>query len=126
MCCLCAFCSVFLFIDLFFVFCFFFFFKQKTAYEMRISDWSSDVCSSDLFGGFAKLLIYAASFVCIAIAPRYFGPAMRAEYSALIVFAALGMGIMAASSDLMTLYDGLELNSLASYVLASFMRGDDR
>src|SRR3546814_10564428 len=30
------------------VFLFFFFFKQKTAYEMRISDWSSDVCSSDL------------------------------------------------------------------------------
>src|SRR3546814_10025380 len=29
----------------------FFFFKQKTAYEMRISDWSSDVCSSDLSGG---------------------------------------------------------------------------
>src|SRR3546814_9795593 len=35
---LCMFCRVFLF----------FFFKQKTAYEMRISDWSSDVCSSDL------------------------------------------------------------------------------
>src|SRR3546814_8917666 len=32
---------------LFFMFCFF---KQKTAYEMRISDWSSDVCSSDLKG----------------------------------------------------------------------------
>src|SRR3546814_3695513 len=32
------------------IFCifYFFFFKQKTAYEMRISDWSSDVCSSDL------------------------------------------------------------------------------
>src|SRR3546814_5479166 len=30
----------------------FFFFKQKTAYEMRISDWSSDVCSSDLARGF--------------------------------------------------------------------------
>src|SRR3546814_3367218 len=29
----------------------FFFFKQKTAYEMRISDWSSDVCSSDLHAG---------------------------------------------------------------------------
>src|SRR3546814_3336558 len=47
---------VYLFVILFFwcVFCyscyflFFFFFKQKTAYEMRISDWSSDVCSSDL------------------------------------------------------------------------------
>src|SRR3546814_8932675 len=34
------------FIVIFFIF--FFFFKQKTAYEMRISDWSSDVCSSDL------------------------------------------------------------------------------
>src|SRR3546814_5354397 len=33
---------------LLFVFVFFFVFKQKTAYEMRISDWSSDVCSSDL------------------------------------------------------------------------------
>src|SRR3546814_9206068 len=32
----------------FLVLFFFFFFKQKTAYEMRISDWSSDVCSSDL------------------------------------------------------------------------------
>src|SRR3546814_18647521 len=34
---------------------FFFFFKQKTAYEMRISDWSSDVCSSDL-GGLTMVL----------------------------------------------------------------------
>src|SRR3546814_7013809 len=33
----------------------FFFFKQKTAYELRISDWSSDVCSSDLVG--SKALI---------------------------------------------------------------------
>src|SRR3546814_17049353 len=32
-----------------------FFFKQKTAYEMRISDWSSDVCSSDLVDGAAHL-----------------------------------------------------------------------
>src|SRR3546814_17541828 len=40
---LCVFCS---YHDILFVF--FFFFKQKTAYEMRISDWSSDVCSSDL------------------------------------------------------------------------------
>src|SRR3546814_3406710 len=33
----------------------FFFFKQKTAYEMRISDWSSDVCSSDLMAEVATL-----------------------------------------------------------------------
>src|SRR3546814_4778116 len=37
-------------------FALFFFFKQKTAYEMRISDWSSDVCSSDL------LVVYLASW----------------------------------------------------------------
>src|SRR3546814_3117838 len=35
--------------------CFVFFFKQKTAYEMRISDWSSDVCSSDLKAAVAAL-----------------------------------------------------------------------
>src|SRR3546814_9681342 len=34
--------------------CVFFFFKQKTAYEMRISDWSSDVCSSDLGADFLR------------------------------------------------------------------------
>src|SRR3546814_5510609 len=35
----------------------FFFFKQKTAYEMRISDWSSDVCSSDLLSGLQPVVI---------------------------------------------------------------------
>src|SRR3546814_5520079 len=41
----------------------FFFFKQKTAYEMRISDWSSDVCSSDLHEqeGFAAIEEMAAA-----------------------------------------------------------------
>jgi NADH-quinone oxidoreductase subunit N len=86
----------------------------------------SGTLSVDSFGGFAKLLIYAASFVCIVIAPRFFNGAMRAEYPTLILFAALGMGIMASSRDLMTLYVGLELNSLAAYVLASFMRTDER
>src|SRR3546814_3634966 len=37
------------------IFCFFFF-KQKTAYEMRISDWSSDVCSSDLHADLLQLV----------------------------------------------------------------------
>jgi NADH-quinone oxidoreductase subunit N len=86
----------------------------------------SGTLSVDGFGGFAKLLIYAASFVSILIAPRFFSGAMRAEYPTLILFAALGMGIMASSRDLMTLYVGLELNSLAAYVLASFMRTDER
>src|SRR3546814_1717917 len=39
------------FFDILYYYSDLFFFKQKTAYEMRISDWSSDVCSSDLLGG---------------------------------------------------------------------------
>src|SRR3546814_3639437 len=49
---LCCVHSIFRSINLFF----FFFFKQKTAYEMRISDWSSDVCSSDLFAPVIALM----------------------------------------------------------------------
>src|SRR3546814_3069540 len=40
--------------------CFIFFFKQKTAYEMRISDWSSDVCSSDLLCAAPRIRIASA------------------------------------------------------------------
>src|SRR3546814_3383939 len=40
----------------------FFFFKQKTAYEMRISDWSSDVCSSDLDTGDTATLATAQDY----------------------------------------------------------------
>src|SRR3546814_5436622 len=42
-----------MFVCVHFVMSVFFFFKQKTAYEMRISDWSSDVCSSDLIKRYA-------------------------------------------------------------------------
>src|SRR3546814_9839625 len=68
---------------MFFMVCHFFFFKQKTAYEMRISDWSSDVCSSDLaprqkspFGGQqtgVSLCSVGASF-CRRAAPRQKSP----------------------------------------------------
>src|SRR3546814_2945826 len=47
---------------------FFFFFKQKTAYEMRISDWSSDVCSSDL-AAIEKVVIVAIGVPVIAGEP---------------------------------------------------------
>src|SRR3546814_8787157 len=50
----------------------FFFFKQKTAYEMRISDWSSDVCSSDLYSR-ASHQTGSGSSVVIASACGWFG-----------------------------------------------------
>src|SRR3546814_5428684 len=45
----------------------FFFFKQKTAYERRISDWSSDVCSSDLVGNSALPLAHALRLETIPV-----------------------------------------------------------
>ncbi|MPT47806.1 MAG: NADH-quinone oxidoreductase subunit NuoN [Sphingobium sp.] len=84
---------------------------------------------ADAFGVFAKVLIYAAAAVSILVAPRFFATTqggMRAEYPILILFATVGMGLMVSAGDMLTLYVGLELNSLASYVLASFMRKDGR
>ncbi len=82
----------------------------------------------DAFAGFAKLLIYAASGAALVVAPSFFGRtgAMRAEYPVLVLLATLGMSIMVSAADLLTLYIGLELNSLAAYVLAAFLRTDTR
>ena len=83
---------------------------------------------ADAFGNFAKVLIYLAAGVAIALSPRFFEheDRLRAEYPVLILFSAVGMGMMVSATDLLTLYVGLELQSLAAYVLASFMRKDMR
>ncbi len=85
---------------------------------------------ADAFGAFAKVLIYIASAVAIMMAPSFFGRSqgedLRPEYPVLILLSACGMGIMVSASDMLTLYVGLELQSLAAYVLASFMRRDGR
>src|SRR3546814_20848482 len=59
------------------LFIFVFFFKQKTAYEMRISDWSSDVCSSDL----GLLLAEVGRLNNISVSQDDLGRALRAEAS---------------------------------------------
>src|SRR5690349_10846995 len=84
--------------------------------------------AADAFAGFAKLLIYAASGAVLVIAPAFFERvrAMRAEFPVLILFAVVGMDLMVSATNLLTLYVGLELNSLSAYVLASFLRSDDR
>ncbi|MBO0748860.1 MAG: NADH-quinone oxidoreductase subunit NuoN [Porphyrobacter sp.] len=92
------------------------------------SDAFGGLFAADAFAGFAKLVIYAASGAVLAIAPSFFGRygLMRAEFPVLVLFAVLGMNVMVSATNLMTLYIGLELNSLASYVLASFLRTDNR
>lgn len=87
-----------------------------------------DLFRADAFAAFAKAMIYLASIGCLVVAPPYFErfKAMRAEYPVLILFAALGMSIMVSASNFLTLYVGLELNSLAAYVLASILRSDGK
>src|SRR3546814_6946901 len=75
-------------------YCMIFFFKQKTAYEMRISDWSSDVCSSDLRG--LPLLEQA-----VKLAPE--APAIRINYAKALIKAGKGQ---AARTELQSLEIG--------------------
>lgn len=82
----------------------------------------------DSFGSFSKLLVYFAAIVSLVVAPRFFNQSAsyRPEYPVLILFATVGMGMMVSAVDMMTLYIGLELNSLSAYVLAAFIRNDIR
>ena len=102
-------------------------FLFNPAYEFG-GDGFEGLYRMDRFGSFAKLLIYISAIVCLMIAPRFFRAAgkFQPEYPVLILFAVVGMGIMVSAVDLLTLYIGLELNSLAAYVLASFLRSDER
>jgi NADH-quinone oxidoreductase subunit N len=87
----------------------------------------SDTLRVDSFSIYAKALIYLSAIVALLMAPRYFeAEGYRAEYPVLVLFSVLGMSIMVSAHDLMALYIGLELNSLAAYVLASFARTDGR
>jgi len=84
--------------------------------------------TADLFGAFGKAIVFLASAVAIIAAHGWFerdtehGP----EYPVLVLFSALGGAVMVSATSLMTLYVGLELQSLAAYVLASYRRTDDR
>ncbi|WP_347303745.1 NADH-quinone oxidoreductase subunit NuoN [Croceibacterium sp. TMG7-5b_MA50] len=83
---------------------------------------------ADAFASLAKLMIFAASIAALVLAPAFLDRirSLRAEYGVLVLFSALGMSIMVSAADLLTLYIGLEMQSLAAYVLASFVRNDTR
>jgi len=83
---------------------------------------------ADNAAGFAKVFIYGFSAVAVLLGDRWLKGLdyQRFEYPILIVIAALGMGMMASAGDLISLYIGIELHSLALYVLAAFRRDDAR
>lgn len=87
----------------------------------------------DSFAFYVKALVYLSAIGALIIAPAFFNSAaagteqvMRAEYPVLILFASVGMGLMVSANDFMSLYLGLELNSLSAYVLAAILRRDTR
>ena len=84
--------------------------------------------TEDLFASFGRAIMYPSAAVAIIAAHGWFdrGTEHASEYGVLIVFAAVGMGVMVAATSLIALYVGLELNSLAGYVLASYRRTDER
>src|SRR5438270_9144390 len=83
---------------------------------------------SDPFATFSKVGIYVAAIASLIAASGWFGRDgdYRAEYPVLILLSGVGMGMMVSAADLLTLYVGLELQSLSAYVLASFQRRDNR
>jgi NADH-quinone oxidoreductase subunit N len=84
--------------------------------------------AADLFASFGKAVMFLASAVAIIAAHGWFerGTEHSSEYAVLIVFSAVGMSVMVSATSLITLYIGLELQSLAGYVLASYRRTDER
>ncbi len=82
----------------------------------------------DGFARFAKLLILIASSGALLLSWSYLEERHieHSEYPVLVVFATLGMMLMVSASDLLSLYVGLELQSLSLYVLAAFRRDDVR
>lgn len=82
----------------------------------------------DAFGSFAKILIYLATIAVLMVTPKFFEERghYRGEYPVLMLFSAVGAGMMVSATDLMTLYIGLEMSSLSSYVFASFLKNDWR
>jgi len=78
----------------------------------------------DAFALYAKTAVFFAAAVALLLAFKFLETEKlaKAEYPILIALAALGMAIMVSSDDLITLYLGLELQSLSLYILAAFNR----
>ncbi|MEZ5813591.1 MAG: NADH-quinone oxidoreductase subunit NuoN [Alphaproteobacteria bacterium] len=82
----------------------------------------------DKFAGFMKLMILTGLIASVALSVRYLVEEgmERFEFPVLIIFAGIGMMMMVSANNLLTLYMGLELQSLSLYVLAAFHRNSLR
>jgi NADH-quinone oxidoreductase subunit N len=83
----------------------------------------------DPYGAFAKAVIAFTAAAALMLSAEFFARTKgeaRFEFPLLIVLSVLGMFVMVSANDLITLYVGLELQSLAAYVLAAFRRDDAR
>lgn len=80
------------------------------------------------YANFAKVVSFVSGGIALLMAEGFLRrhETLRYEYSLLIIFAALGMGMILSSANFMTLYLGVETLSLSSYVLASFHRDSPR
>jgi NADH-quinone oxidoreductase subunit N len=89
--------------------------------------WDGQV-TEDLFASFGKAIIFPSAAVAIIAAHGWFerGTEHASEYAVLILFSAVGMSVMVSATSLISLYVGLELTSLSSYVLAAYRRTDER
>jgi len=83
---------------------------------------------TNTFVNFAKVITFVLAGVALVISEGFLKrhETTRYEYSLLIIFASLGMGMILSAADLMTLYMGIETLSLSSYVLAAFHRDSAR
>jgi NADH-quinone oxidoreductase subunit N len=83
---------------------------------------------ADGVGGFAKLLIAVAAAATLALGADHFNAVKdrRFEFPVVVTLAVLGMFVMVSAQDLISLYVGVELQSLAAYVLAAWRRDDAR
>src|SRR5690606_37276922 len=83
---------------------------------------------SDPLAVYSKVAVYLVSAVAVVMGDGWTrrNAIARFEYPVLVVLSAVGMGMMVSAGDLISLYVGVELHSLALYVLAAFHRDNAR
>lgn len=101
-----------------------------SLYTIPLLGWMPDaptvafgVMELTAFSVFFKLVFIGVAFLVIVGSPGYYAQRHQQEYYALLLFATIGMMVVAASRDLITLFVGFELASFSTYALAGYFKG---